>query len=1045
MTNKAMKKSKLNIFEAAMKYKQITLISLVLLLVLGINALINMPRAENPKIDMPVAMVYAFYPGTDEFQMEQQVTNKIEQYLFSFEEVDKKKTTSQTRDGQAFITVHMNTEVKDRKKFWNTLQHGLNANMRQVLPQGVIGPVVNSNFGDVTAQIITVSSNQRNYAEIEEFLDKIEDRLKVIPEVSKINRAGGQKQQIYVTVDDEKMLQYGFDFSTIVRTLQTQNVTGYSGEITGSSHTVPVFTNSQYKTVADIANQIIYTTPGGVVVRLKDVAGIERRYEEPASFIRVGEDKVMMLSIEMQPGNNIVQFGDKVEEALNEVQKTFPDDIKINTIVNQPEVVQDSIVHFMKEFGIAIVAVIVVVMLLLPFRVATVASIAAPVSILITFGIINIVGIELHQVTLAALIIVLGMVVDNAIVVVDDYIEKLDEGITPWQAAWKAAEHLALPIFTATLAIIFAFLPLALFLSGIAKDFIAALPVTVAIALIVSMLVALLVTPYTCYVFIKKGLKHKVSDRPARKNLLDYLQHGFNKGLEKAFRFPKVTIGIAVLSIAFAIFLGSKVNTEFFPISESKQFNAEIWMPNGTSLGETEKVVKLVEAELKKDPRVVNIASFVGTSSPRFNITYAPEPPRRNYAQVFISTTDKDATVELVKKYRPIFDKLIPDGHINLRQLSMQEGSPIAIRIVGENINDQKLVAEKIAAILQNTKGTNWVRNNYEEDYYGISLNIKEDIAERYGVPNQAITQTLGAGLKGFAVSQMWEGDKPIDIFLRLDAKNRDDINDLENLHISNMYGAKIALKEVAQLEPSWHTGVIAHKNGLRTLTVLSEVELGAKASKVLAIVKPQIEKLQLPEGSQIQYGGDDESSRDNAPGMMVAMSVSLILIFLTMLFQFKSLGKTLIILATFPLSLLGAMLGLFITGNPMGMTAFMGIISLIGIVVRNGIILVDYADHLVRDQGYSIKAAAVAAGKRRMRPIFLTSAAAAVGVVPMIIGKSPLWAPLGSVLALGLIVSMIFTLFVVPVLYYLFIKPVPEINLEKDAVITTSLIPDIY
>jgi multidrug efflux pump subunit AcrB len=456
-------------------------------------------------------------------------------------------------------------------------------------------------------------------------------------------------------------------------------------------------------------------------------------------------------------------------------------------------------------------------------------------------------------------------------------------------------------------------------------------------------------------------------------------------------------------------------------------------------------VVKLVEAELKKDPRVVNIASFVGTSSPRFNITYAPEPPRRNYAQVFISTTDKDATVELVKKYRPIFDKLIPDGHINLRQLSMQEGSPIAIRIVGENINDQKLVAEKIAAILQNTKGTNWVRNNYEEDYYGISLNIKEDIAERYGVPNQAITQTLGAGLKGFAVSQMWEGDKPIDIFLRLDAKNRDDINDLENLHISNMYGAKIALKEVAQLEPSWHTGVIAHKNGLRTLTVLSEVELGAKASKVLAIVKPQIEKLQLPEGSQIQYGGDDESSRDNAPGMMVAMSVSLILIFLTMLFQFKSLGKTLIILATFPLSLLGAMLGLFITGNPMGMTAFMGIISLIGIVVRNGIILVDYADHLVRDQGYSIKAAAVAAGKRRMRPIFLTSAAAAVGVVPMIIGKSPLWAPLGSVLALGLIVSMIFTLFVVPVLYYLFIKPVPEINLEKDAVITTSLIPDIY
>ena len=281
--------------------------------------------------------------------------------------------------------------------------------------------------------------------------------------------------------------------------------------------------------------------------------------------------------------------------------------------------------------------------------------------------------------------------------------------------------------------------------------------------------------------------------------------------------------------------------------------------------------------------------------------------------------------------------------------------------------------------------------------------------------------------MKGFPVSTLWEGDKPVEIFMRLDAKSRKDFSDLENLYVSTQYGSKVPLKEVAELVPAWHTGTLAHRNGLRTLTVLSEAQRGIKASEIITKIQPEIAKIELPDGIRIAYGGELESSGESAPGMGVSLGVSLILIFLTLLFQFKNFGKTMIILATFPLSLLGAFLGLYVTGNPMGFTAFMGIISLIGIVVRNGIILVDYADELVLEHGYTVKAAALAAAKRRMRPIFLTSAAAAVGVVPMIVSKSPMWGPLGSVLAFGLIVSMILTLFVVPVLYFMFIKPVPE------------------
>lgn len=1023
-----MEKKKMHFIEAAMKNKQVTIVLVTLLVLFGIYSLRNMPRSEDPKIDKPTAMIYAFYPGADEVQTEKQLTNKLEQYLFSFEEVDKHKTKSQTKDGQVFVTVELFTKVKDRKKFWSTLQHGINSVLKQNLPSGVVGPYVNSNFGDVTAQIITLSSKTRDYRELDKYLDKVEDGIKTIPEVSKINRAGGQREQIYVTISDQKAQQYGFDITTVVQILQSQNLTGYSGEMTMTNNTIPVFTDNKYKSVEEIANQTIYTTPDGTTVHLRDVANIERRYEEESSFIKIGNDKAMLVSIEMQPGNNIVAFGEKTSEKLEKLQKEFPKDIKINTVFSQPEVVEHSISHFMMEFGLAILSVIIVVMLLLPFRMAAVSSLAAPISVMITFGVMNMIGIELHQVSLAALIIVLGMLVDDAVVVVDNYIEKLDEGITPWQAAWKSAKQLSLSIFTATLAIIFAFLPLAIFMDGTPKDFMASLPVTIAVALTASLLVALFLTPYMCFVFIKKGLhQHKPDDAPKKRSLLDKLQDAFDKAVTYCFNRPKATLTAAVLAVLLAGFVATQVDQEFFPINERNQFNIEVWMPNGTALSETEKTVNDVEKILKEDKRIVSTASFIGTSSPRFQTTYAPEVPRKNFAQILITTTSNEATDEIVKEYLPKFNGFVKDGYIRFKQLSMQEGSPIAIRVIGENMNDQKRIASQVKTILEKAEGTNWVRSDYEDDYVGISLKINEEAAARLGVSNQVITQTLGAGLKGYAVSQVWEGDKPVDIFVRLDAERRKDFSNLENLHINTAFGSMVSLKEVASIVPTWHTGVIARRNGLRTLTINSEAQLGMKAATIMKNIEPDIKKIKLPDGITIQYGGDAESTEENMPGMLTALSVSILLIFITLLFQFQVLSKALIVLSTFLLSLLGAFLGLYITGNPMGMTAFMGIISLIGIVVRNGIILVDFADELVHEHGYSIKDAALAAAKRRMRPIFLTSSAGAVGVVPMIISKSPLWAPLGSVLAFGLIVSMVLTLFIVPVMYYKFVKPAAE------------------
>lgn len=1016
---------RINLVEAAMKYPQVPIAITVIMVIAGVLSLMTMPRSEDPRVTVRQALVVAFYPGSDEVQMEKEVTDKLEQYLFGFEEIRKDKTHSESKPGQVVVTVELHDHVKDTKKFWNTLQHGLDANMPVILPKGVTGPFVNSDFGDVVVQMITVAAPQRSYADLENYLDELEDGIKTIPEVSKIKRYGGQRQQIYLTLQEEKLKQYGFGIKDIAAALSQQNITISSGDIEIDKNRVFLFIDGRYRNENDISELIVYSTPQGNVVRLKDVAQVERRYEELKSKITVGGDDVMMLSVEMQPGQNIVGLGEALRLKVDEVRDNLPPDIKINTIVNQPEVVNENLGHFLLEFGIAIAAVILVVMVLLPFRVAMISAIAAPVTIAATFTILNIVDIEIHQVSLAALIIVLGMVVDDAIIVVDNYIEKLDEKIPSWTAAWQSATQLMVPIFTATLTIILAFLPMAFTLTGLVREFIQSLPLTVGIALAVSFMVALFLTPYMCYHFLKKGLKQNDKQKAGKKNFLDHMQAGFDRAIECCMTWSKSTLAVGLAIVVLTLVVGRQVKSEFFPYVERNQFNLELWMDNGTNIYETEKAVKRVEQAIAGDSRIVATASFIGTSSPRFYSTYAPEIPRENYAQIFINTVSNKATIEMIDEYVQTFHNFLPNGYVRVRQITKkQQPAPIEVRVVGKDISLQKKVARQVAQILEDAEGTNWVRTDYQNEYVGLKAVVKEDVARRLGVTKAQIAQALGAKIKGFPVSQLWEGNKPVDILIRLDESDRSNLNALENIFIPSVFDTKVPLKQVVALEPSWHTGAIVHRNGLRTLTVSSEAQLGKKPAEIFTQVQPKIDNLELPKGIRIAYGGEYEDSQESGPKMGKAFLISFVLIFLVLLFQFKKVGKVLIVLASFPLSLFGAMMGLYLTGYEFGFMAIIGITALLGIVVRNGIILVDYADELVRDHGHSIREAALLAAKRRMRPIFLTSAAAAIGLIPLMSSGSPEWGPISSVISMGILSSMVTTLFVVPVLYYQFVKP---------------------
>ncbi len=1032
----AEKKKSFNLIEASMRYRTVSFTIAAMLVLVGILSLLSMSRSENPEFTVRQALVYASYPGASERQIENEITKPMEQYLFSFKEVRREKTYSTTKEGTVYVNLELNEWVKDADRVWATIQHGLNNFKAQSLPQNVQGPFVNSNFGETIAMLVSVSSPKRSYEELDKLMDKVEDNVKVNKKVSRLTRVGGLPQQILVKVDDQKLSQYNVDFNRIADILKNQNQTNGGGEVKLRQSNVPLFGNNQFKSIEDVGNQVIYTDSAANIVRLRDVATITRTYQDTVQMIKMENLPVIMLSIEMQKGNNMTEFGKEINEQLNLAKKQLPPDVKVTTIVNQPEVVAQSISHFLVEFAIAIVSVIIVVIILLPFRIALISAISCPLSIMVTFAISNVVGLQLHQVTLAGLIVVLGMVVDDAIVVVDNYVERLDEGTKPWEAAWKSATQLFIPVLTATISIIFAFAPLAVLLPGMQKEFVGELPIIIGIALSTSFVVAMLIVPAIAFLTIKKGLKDdkdKKGEKP-KKSILDRVQEKYDKSVEWAFEHTTLIIGLGIGAVFLGAFLMTKVKQQFLPIAERDQFNLEVWLPPGTPYKETEAAVKKVEAAIKGDKRITRVASFIGTSSPRFYTTYAPENPRENYAQIFINTTSNGTTEELSTEYITKFHNFLPEGFVRVHRLSfLNAKAPLEIRIISDNFNDLQKVGDTVKSMVSRLKGTNWVRDDYEEDYAAIGGHIREDQARRLNLTNSQITQTIGGGLQGVPVATLYEGKTPLSIILRYDDRYRKNFDRLRTVHITNQQGQKIQLNEVADFTPEWHIGNIMHRNGLRMLTVLSEAQNGVVAADMLKQIKPEIEKMKLPYGMRIQYGGDQEATDENTPGLGKSLLCSVVLIFLTMLIQFRSLKKTFIILCTFPLSLLGAATGLLITGNSFSFTAFMGIISLIGIVVRNGIILVDFADKMGRDEGLDSKESAIHAAKRRMRPIFLTTAAAAVGVTPMIVGGSPLWAPLGSSLAFGLIVSMFFTLFIIPILYFKLVKPEPDKPEEQD------------
>lgn len=1017
-----MKEKKRNIVEWAMHYRQIVILLTCCLMAVGIFGLSDMKKNEFPDFTIRQGIVAAVCPGYTAAEIEEQVTKPLEDYIFSYKEVRKDKTHSTSKDGMVIVQVQLNDDLNNKDEFWSKFKHGINGFKAQ-LPNGVLGIEVMDDFGDTSALLITIESEDKTYRELNDYMDALKDRLRRINDVGRMTVTGMQQEQISIYIDNERLSHYGLSDRSLATTLFTKGFTTISGRVKDSRYVSPIYVSRSMNTLRDVQEMIVFSTPDGQNVRLKDVARVAREYPVTESYITNNGKKCLLLSVEMKKGRNIVQMGEEVKAELDKFSGTLPEDVTVFKITDQSQVVADSVSTFLHELIIAICAVILVVMLLLPIRVALVAASTIPISIFISLALFYAFGIELNTVTLAALIVTLGMIVDNSIVIIDSYLEMISEGVSRWHASIKSATHFFKSIFSATLAISITFFPFLFTLTGTTGDFVASFPWSVTLILMISLLVAELLVPFMQFFFIRKPMQSELpKDGKKKFSFLDFIQGGYDRLLELCFRFPKTTIAVGVGSVVAGVLMMGKLPQQLLPIAERNQFAVEIYMPTGTAVEKTTLVADSLEHILRQDNRVVSVASFKGCASPRFQNSYAPQMGGTNFAQFIVNTTGNKDTEALLDEYTPRCREMFPEAVVRFKQLGYSEAvSPIEVRLSGDDLGLLQKEAERVTALLRTLPELNLVRTNFNEPLAATRITLDEDQSTRMGISNAALETMLAMRYgSGIPVGTVWEGDYDIDVVLKSNRSDHADFTDIQDERIPVAGGlADIPLRQVAKTEPSWESGQIVRRNGVRTITVMAETERGVNALQATAKVQGLIEDNPVADGVTVTYGGELYENEEQMPGIMAALYIAVAIIFFILVFHFRRIGTATLLLGCLTLCLFGTALGVMIQGVDFGVTCVMGLVSLMGILVRNGIIMIDYAEELRRDEKMGVRDAIYNSAKRRMRPIFLTSAAASMGVIPMILGGSGLWMPMGTVIFYGTLITMFFILTVIPVAYW--------------------------
>ncbi len=992
-----------------------------LIIIAGALGLTHMGQKEDPDFTFRVMVVQTVWPGASLQDMEDQVVNKIERKLQETPHLDWVK--SYTRAGFAITTIQIkgdtNTaEVKDafyqiRKKV---------GDIGNELPSGLLGPYFNDEFGDTFITLHSISGDGYTYPELKKFAIQARDMLLSTSGVEKATIIGDQAEQIYIDVSSKVLAERGLTLTDLKNAIVGQNNVDPAGTVDTSTRSVRISVEGDVNKIEDIKN--LRLNAGGQVTRLGDIATVTAGLQDPytAKFLFNGHPSVQ-LGVVMAPGFKVTDVGKSVEETYKRFEASLPVGVQVDQIANQPDVVTDAISEFMHALGEALVIVLIVSFLSIGWRSGLVIAIAIPLVLAATFAIMYELGIDLQRISLGALIIALGLLVDDAMIVVELMERKLEEGLVKLDAASFAYSSTAFPMLTGTLITTAGFIPVG-FAASTAGEYVRTLFYVVGIALVVSWFVAVYFTPWLGYMILKQ--RHHAGEHH------DVFDTRFYRRLRSSVTWA-VRHRVIVLLLTLAAFVGSLwsfqfIPQNFFPQSSRPEILVDLWLPEGTSIKEVERQAQALEARMADDPDKRFIATYVGQGAPRFFLPLDQQLTNPNYAQMLVMAKDEPARERLIAKMRGILAADFPSvrGKVDRLFLGPPTGWPVQLRVMGPDRQEVRHIADEVKQRFTQNPLLGAIHDDWLEPVPAMKLVIDQDRARALGVTSQRIRQMLQASMSGVTLDNYREGEETVGIVAREPEESRHLLTSVNSVYIPTDSGGFVPLSQVAKIVPVMEQSIEWRRDRLPTISVRATLPDNVQSNDVTAKLYNDMADLRnsLPAGYKIEIQGGAEDSAESQASIAAKAPIMLVIIVVLLMAQLQHFGKAMLVLATGPLGIIGAAGALLISGAPFGFVAILGVIALLGIIIRNSIILVDQIDQDIA-AGMDRKEAIIGSAVRRFRPIMLTALTAVLALIP--ISRGVFWGPLAYAMMGGILVATVLTIFVLPAGYALFFGREPK------------------
>nr|WP_317894258.1 efflux RND transporter permease subunit [uncultured Sphingomonas sp.] len=1010
--------SGINLSRWSLGHQQFVGFLLVLAALAGLLSYLSLGRKEDPEFTVKTMMISVGWPGATAEQMAEQVVKPLETVLYeNIPDIDYVK--SKARPGQASLNVTLISTVQSSAidGIWYDIRKTV-TDHRSDLPDGVVGPSFNDEFGTTYGNIYAITGDGFGYPTLKRYAETLRDRVQALPDVAKTEILGAQDERVYVTYDSARLAMSGISPQAIADALSGTNAVAASGTVEADAERVRLQVSGDYGSVEAIAATPIVVE--GRSVRLDAVATVERRTADPATFkMRFGGSDAVGVGISLRSDGDVDRLGEQLTATVAELQHALPVGVQIHTVSDQTHVVAESVGEFTRSLLEAVVIVLAVNFLSLGWRPGIVVALCIPLVLAMTFVCMEYMGIDLQRISLGALIIALGLLVDDAIIVVESVATHLEAGWTRARAAISAYSVTAVPMLVGTLITVAGFLPIVLS-QATASEYVQSLFQVIAIALILSWVVAVIFTPFLAYHLLPQRADAR-DDAGEPEEQYDSRFYGwFRRLLDRALDRRKLVVGVAAgLFVGACLLFQWGVPRQFFPASDRPELVVDLQLSQNASFAQTEAVAQRMEALLAKDPRVRSVTSYVGGGSPRFYLPLNVQIPDITLAELVLQTADEDAREEVIAEIQTLFATRFPEirGRVSRLENGPSVGQPVQYRVAGPDLAAIVPVATRLEALLRADAHARDVNNDLGEPLKAIRIDLDQEKVRALGLSTQTVQQALQSAIGGTGTTAFRDRDLSLDVTLRLATAERTDLGRIANLPIATPQGP-VPLSQLGRISAGGEPALLNQRNRLPTITIAADVE-GEQATDLTRRLAPQVEQLrrQLPAGASIVIGGAEEQSAINQRSTMAAVPSAILVIIVLLMLQLQDVKRMLVVLATGPLALIGVALIMAVFRIPFGFVAMLGSLALFGMVLRNSVILIAQIDAL-SGHGLGMREAVREAAVHRLRPILLTALAAILAMIPLT--RSTFWGPMAWAIMGGLMVATVLTLIVLPALYEL-------------------------